>query len=198
VANNLTASLPPSALDGADLWRATGSADSLVWTRVTSDGFRDKTHTVIGPFTSFKTSLYGAASNLFGGFAADEPAKATGATVYRLAEIPRIAAVSSLKAATEKFSVALNWTTDSEFDCAGFNIYRCASEKNNAPYRRVNRSIIKATGAKDQVAVYGYTDNFLRPNKTYFYKLEAVSFSGNSIFYGPLPIITKPILNAEQ
>ena len=53
--------------DGSDIWRATGPAGALVWSRVTGDGFGD---TAIHNFESFCThagQMYVAASNLFSG-----------------------------------------------------------------------------------------------------------------------------------
>ncbi len=77
---------------GADIWWATGAADSLVWTRVTGDGFGDETIVQFeSPRKFFDDELYIAASS----FGPSTPLPSTeifgaregytGAIVYRLA-----------------------------------------------------------------------------------------------------------------
>lgn len=180
-------------LDGADIWRATGPAESLVWSRITGDGFGDKTITVFSSFCTFSEALYVGGSNLFGNFPGNVTEGYQGAKVYRLKEAPRIASVSSIETVPETWSITLNWATDNETDCIGFNIYRSSSEERNLQYTKVNPELIPAIGSPTGSSTYTYTDKFLWFNKTYFYKIECVDSSGKSRFYGPLSAKTESI-----
>ncbi len=175
--------------DGADIWRATGPAESLVWSRITGDGFGDVGIQHFESFCTYESALYVVASNLFSGNAGQTIPEISGAKIYRLKEIPLLADITSFKADAGRFRLALNWATASEPDCAGFNVYRSTSEKQNKPYKKINRDIITAGSSP-----YAYTDNFLLPKRTYFYKIECVSSSGKSTFVGPLGVTTRKLL----
>ena len=74
-------------LNGADLWKGSGAGDSVVWTRVVSDGFGDNTVLSFASFTDYDTEMYMAASTVNpSDFRGQEPENYTGAVVYRLAE----------------------------------------------------------------------------------------------------------------
>ncbi len=82
--NNAFNDLAP--IDGADIWRATGPAGDLSWTRVTGDGFGDQTIIEFSEFITFAGSLYLAASGQSPAhFPGDEQPGASAAKVYRLA-----------------------------------------------------------------------------------------------------------------
>jgi len=73
-------------INGADLWKGTGPADSISWQRIVSDGFGDPAILQFQSFTEYADTLYMVAapvnsSNLRG----NEPANHTGVIVYRLA-----------------------------------------------------------------------------------------------------------------
>ena len=44
---------------------------------------------------------------------------------------------------------------------------------------------------------YSFTDYFLRPDKTYYYKIECVGASG-STFIGPLAVTTKKLFGSAK
>ncbi len=75
--------------NGADLWKATGPADSLTWTRLTGTGFSDGDILQFESFVHFGGSLYVVASSVnFSGFKGDESPTAGGAKIYRLVSQP--------------------------------------------------------------------------------------------------------------
>jgi hypothetical protein len=75
---------PP--IDGADIWKGTGPADNLTWTRVTGDGFGDPNVLQFEAFTTFSDAMYVAANNSADSdFPGDTPAGFTGAKIYRMA-----------------------------------------------------------------------------------------------------------------
>ncbi|MBN2107721.1 MAG: fibronectin type III domain-containing protein, partial [Deltaproteobacteria bacterium] len=180
--------------DGSDIWRATGPADALVWSRVTGDGFGDTSIHNFESFCAYENKLYVAASNLFSANPGQIVPDGDGAKIYRLKEVPQIADIASLEAVSARFQTTLTWTSTAEPDCQGYNVYRSRSEKKNARYRKINRSMIPA-GASG--GAYSFTDYFLRPGKTYFYKIECVGASG-STFIGPLAATTKKLFGADQ
>ncbi len=90
--------------NGADLWKATGPADNLTWTRLTGDAFGDSTILQFEAFTSFGGTLYVAASNILpSNFPGDEEAAAAGAKIYRLASAPCVT-VTEDQSVADKFT----------------------------------------------------------------------------------------------
>jgi len=81
-------------------------------------------------------------------------------------------------------SVTLQWSTASEIDNAGFNIYRAETE--DGEYIKINKTLISAQGAPTQGASYRFVDRGLKNKKTYFYKLEDIDLSGSSALHGPI------------
>jgi hypothetical protein len=186
---------PPSpsdpVFDGADIWRATGPAEALVWARVTGDGFGDANIHHFDSFCPFKGSMYVAASNLFSGtpqqkFTTPDP---LGGKIYRLKKVPQFVSVSSVAISLDTIgNPGISWTTDSEDKLLTFNVYRSDSEALNHPYMLINSIPIQATGAG---STYLYTDSSATPGK-YYYKIEGVNKKGDSKFYGPYGPITRP------
>ena len=86
--------------------------------------------------------------------------------------------------ATPKFSqVIIQWSTESEIDNAGFNIFR--SESENGDYIKVNDSLILSEGTSTQGAAYEFTDKNVQNRKTYYYKLEDIDINGTATMHGP-------------
>jgi hypothetical protein len=87
--------------------------------------------------------------------------------------------------ATPKFSkVIIQWSTETEIDNAGFNLYRAESE--DGAYIKINASLIPAQGSSTQGAAYVFTDRNVQNRKTYFYKLEDIDLNGQSTMHGPV------------
>ena len=80
--------------------------------------------------------------------------------------------------------MAIAWTTESEIDNAGFNLYR--SESENGDYTKINNSLIPAKGSSTQGASYEFTDKDVQNRKTYYYKLEDIDLNGTSTMHGPV------------
>jgi hypothetical protein len=80
--------------------------------------------------------------------------------------------------------VALHWSTASEIDNAGFNIYR--AESINGEYVKINSSLIPAEGTNTQGATYYFIDSTAQNRKTYYYKLQDIDLEGKSTFNGPV------------
>ena len=91
--------------------------------------------------------------------------------------------LSSFTATPFSKAVVLEWTTASEIDNAGFNIYRAESE--NGEYIKINDELIEAQGSATEGTTYEFVDSGLKNRKTYYYQLEDIDFSGQSTFHGP-------------
>jgi hypothetical protein len=78
--------------------------------------------------------------------------------------------------------VTLVWSTESEIDNAGFNLYRSTSE--DGDYTKINTSLIPAQGSSTQGASYEFTDTDVRNRKTYYYRLEDIDLNGQSTMHG--------------
>lgn len=85
-----------------------------------------------------------------------------------------------------KAGVVIEWSTASEVDTAGFNIYR--SQDPEGPYKKVNDHLIPAANDPLVGDSYTYEDVNVIAGNTYFYQLEDVAFSGETTRHGPIEI----------
>ncbi len=82
--------------------------------------------------------------------------------------------------------ITLKWTTQSETENVGFNVYR--SEQPDGVYQRLNRSIIRGAGNSQSKNNYSYEDRDIAPAKTYYYKLSDISYAGVETMHGPISV----------
>jgi hypothetical protein len=85
--------------------------------------------------------------------------------------------------------VIVEWTTESEVDMAGFNLYR--SDSSEGPFVKVNIALIP--GASDPLlgSKYAYTDTNVVAGQTYYYKLEDVDLDGTTALHGPIEVVAE-------
>jgi hypothetical protein len=96
---------------------------------------------------------------------------------------PTVIELSSFTATPKAGTVTLQWSTESEIDNAGFNLYRAESE--NGEYIKINNSLIPAQGSSTQGASYEFIDKDVQNRQAYYYKLEDIDLNGNSTMHGP-------------
>lgn len=72
--------------------------------------------------------------------------------------------------------ITVEWSTASELNTAGFNIYRSLSPDD--PGMRLNAAPIPASPDPLVGGSYVYTDTAVTPGQTYYYHLEEVETSG--------------------
>ncbi|MBS3767856.1 MAG: T9SS type A sorting domain-containing protein [Candidatus Cloacimonetes bacterium] len=84
-------------------------------------------------------------------------------------------------------NVEINWTTASENDVTGFNIYR--SQDEIIPDERANADLIDAAGTSTEQQEYQFEDYTASITNPYNYWLEAINFDGSSDFHGPIAYI---------
>jgi len=85
--------------------------------------------------------------------------------------------------------VVVEWTTESEVDTAGFNLYR--SESPDSPYVKVNAALIPGSSDPLLGGKYVYTDTNVVAGHTYYYKLEDVELDGTTTLHGPIEVIAQ-------
>jgi hypothetical protein len=95
-----------------------------------------------------------------------------------------VISLSSLDAIPQSNKVVIKWSTESEINNAGFNLYR--SEAEDGEYAKINTSLISAQGSSTESALYDFTDTDVTNRKTYYYKLEDIDFNGKSTMHGPV------------
>ena len=92
--------------------------------------------------------------------------------------------LTSFDATAKSGRVILEWSTESEIDNAGFNIYRAESE--GGEYVKINKQLIAAKGSASQGALYEFVETNVKNRKTYYYKLEDIDLNGTSTMHGPV------------
>ena len=94
----------------------------------------------------------------------------------------------------ENEKVMISWTTESELENLGFNLYR--STNSNDQFSMINDRLIPGAGNSSSRHEYTYTDGDIVTGMTYYYKLEDVSLSGQTGLLGPVSVTIPP--QAEQ
>jgi len=92
--------------------------------------------------------------------------------------------------------VIVEWTTGSEVNLAGFNIYR--SESPDGPYAKLNDTLIPASPDPLAGGSYSYTDATAEPGVTYYYQLEDVELDGKATRHGPIVAVSGGDLVSPQ
>lgn len=103
-------------------------------------------------------------------------------------EVPTAVKLSSFTADASGKDVAVAWETASEIDNLGFNLYR--AESLDGVRIKLNATLIRSDVAPGSTfgANYIFTDNTVKPYRSYFYWLEDVDAYGVSTFHGPVGV----------
>ena len=83
-------------------------------------------------------------------------------------------------------SILVEWSTATELDTAGFNLYR--GENPEGPFVKVNTAIIPASSGPLTGSDYSYLDENVRPERTYYYELEEIAVGGRTSRFGPISV----------
>jgi hypothetical protein len=122
-----------------------------------------------------------------GGVVSSCPASVCEATLIEL---------SSFTATPKASKDILQWSTESEIDNAGFNLYR--SESEDGQFTKINPFLIPAKGSSTQGASYEFIDSGLQNRKTYYYKLEDIDLNGTSTMHGPVSATPRLIFGIRE
>lgn len=80
--------------------------------------------------------------------------------------------------------IEIHWETETEFDTAGFNIYR--SDDLNGSIRKLNEKLIPGAADAASGGDYSYMDTNVIKGNTYYYQLEDVEFDSTTTLQEPL------------
>lgn len=81
-------------------------------------------------------------------------------------------------------SNTLRWTTASEVDNFGFDVYRADSE--DGPYEKLTDRPIAGAGTADVPTRYEYVDATIERGREYFYYVESISMGGERKRFTPV------------
>lgn len=85
--------------------------------------------------------------------------------------------------------IAVEWTTASELDTVGFNVYRNSLAESDLI--KVNSSLITASSNALIGGYYKFLDSDLIPNVEYSYYLEDIDRHGNATKHGPIVVVAQ-------
>lgn len=83
----------------------------------------------------------------------------------------------------ERIANTPKWSTASELDNFGFDVYRGDAE--DGPFERLTESPILGAGTSDEPHSYSFRDDSIDPCKDYWYYVEAISTSGEREKFTP-------------
>ncbi len=109
---------------------------------------------------------------------------ATGCASSDLPTAPTASPATASETAPEEFKNTLRWTTASEVDNFGFDVYRASSE--DGPFTRITTSIIPGAGTTDEPQKYVYVDDAIDPTRGYFYYIESISIDSVREKFSPV------------
>lgn len=85
-------------------------------------------------------------------------------------------------------SPILQWTTQSETNNIGWNVYRADSEEYEYSMQ-INNELIPGAGTTSQPTDYIFSDEYtVYPNLNYWYWIEDISSDGNTNVHGPISL----------
>ena len=97
-------------------------------------------------------------------------------------------------APAEDHKNTIRWTTASEVENSGFNVYR--GNGREGPFERLNEDIIEGGYTTDEPQSYSFVDRDIDPYRSYFYYVESVSLSGIRETFTPI-IEARPKLERD-
>jgi len=92
--------------------------------------------------------------------------------------------------------INIKWSTLSETDNLGFNVYRSYDYENN--FEQINNKIIPGAGTSTQKNEYTFTDITFERTNIVYYKLENVDISGTKTTYGPIAVTLNTTTNSAE
>jgi hypothetical protein len=80
--------------------------------------------------------------------------------------------------------IEVEWTTATEVDNAGFNVFRASGKE--AERLRINQAMFASQGDELKGAAYSLKDTDVTSGVTYYYWLEPVDLDGKAVMQGPV------------
>jgi len=92
---------------------------------------------------------------------------------------------------TPPFRNTVRWSTASEVDNFGYDVYRGTSK--DGPFERLTVDPVAGAGTSDETHKYSFVDEKIDPYQAYFYYVESISLAGHRERFTPI-IEAKPKL----
>lgn len=87
-------------------------------------------------------------------------------------------------AQAQRVSNTAHWTTASEEENFGYDVYRGASEK--GPFTKLTKTPILGHGTTDETHEYKFVDDSIDPCKDYWYYVESIATNGTREKFTPV------------
>ena len=84
----------------------------------------------------------------------------------------------------EPLKNTLKWSTASEQNNVGFDVYRAEAE--DGPFTRITPKPIAGAGTTDEPSAYSYVDDTIEAGKAYYYYVEDIAFNGHRSKFTPV------------
>ena len=121
-----------------------------------------------------------------------------GAYEYKFDDDPLPVILSSFTVSYTDNSAILNWTTQSETDNLGFNVYRSISQNLGQSILLNVNGLIEGAGNSTEPTDYIFVDMYgVEENFTYYYWIESVNNAGETEMFGPVSL-TIPLDETNQ
>ena len=78
----------------------------------------------------------------------------------------------------------LKWSTASEVDNFGYDIYRGDSEE--GPFARLTKDPLPGNGTTDETSYYEFSDAEIDPSRDYYYYIESIALDGTRERFTPI------------
>ncbi|MCR4437663.1 MAG: SdrD B-like domain-containing protein [bacterium] len=99
--------------------------------------------------------------------------------------------LTSFSAVWHNEEVHLRWSTASETENMGFDVYRAEGE--DGPFVKINKALIPGAGNASVLHTYTYVDRDVELGKGYYYKLADVDYRGRIRLHGPISVASGPV-----
>ena len=86
--------------------------------------------------------------------------------------------------------VTVTWETASEASALGYKVWR--SEEQNGKYTCLVNEPLKSEGQSSGGFLYTFIDRTAQKGKIYWYKIEEITVDGQSVFFGPVMLVSPP------
>jgi len=103
--------------------------------------------------------------------------------------------LNSFSATRQAHGIELVWTTESEIDNLGFNLFR--SDSDSGPWIQINGALIPGAGRSSEPIDYIFFDNRVENDRIYCYQLEDLSATGLRQVHGPVAVDAGTFIPAD-
>lgn len=112
------------------------------------------------------------------------PSLAASAQATAAAGAPPVSVASPTPAPAPRLANTIRWSTASEVDNFGFDVYRAESEE--GPFLRLTASPVAGAQTSDEPHAYQFVDGTIAPGTVYFYYVESISLAGQRERFTPV------------